>query len=157
VKLKQVVSSTLLVLGVILVMAGFIAALGFTPSGLIASVAAIAALLYAGAVWFTPSPAAGAPAAPHPAPLVVFDREQRVVSGGPAGHMVAATFPHIIRPEIERRCAAALAGTSARFACLIDGRTTIFDALPVRNGDGVIVYGILLTTESVPAAIAASA
>jgi hypothetical protein len=154
---KQVVSSSLLVLGVILVLSGFIKALGFTAGGVITSVAAIAALLYAGGVWFGTTARVVSDAAPHAHPVVVFDRDQRIVSGGAAGQPVASTFPNIIRPEIERRCAAALSGTTARFACLLDGRTTVFDVLPVRTADGTVIYGILLTTESVPSALAAMA
>ena len=154
---KRLVSGVLLVLGVMLVLVGFITALGFTPGGMLASVAAIAALLYAGAIWFAPPPAVRAASPPPSTPIVVFDRDQRIVSGDATGQPVAGGFPQIIRPEIERRCAAALAGTSARFACLLDGRTTVFDVLPVRTADGAVLYGILLTTESMPAAIAASA
>ena len=154
---KRLVSGVLLVLGVILVLLGFVTALGFTAGGILASGAAIGALLYAGAIWFAPGAPIRTSAPLDPAPLLVFDRNQRVVAGEAVGETVAAGFPHIIRPEIERRCAAALNGTSARFACLLDGRTTVFDVLPVRTADGNVVYGILLTTESVPAVIAASA
>ena len=155
--LKRIVSSALLVLGVILVLVGFITALGFTPGGMVASVAAIAALLYAGAVWFAPDAAPHTTAQPQPAQLLVFDRDQRIIAGADAGQRVGSAFPQIIRLEIERRCAAALTGTTARFACLLDGRTTVFDVLPVRTADGTVLYGILLTAESVPAPIAVSA
>ena len=156
--LKRLVPPALLMLGVALVLAGLVAALGFTAGGMLASGAAIAALLYAGAVWFgTPPHAARRPHTAVPPAVVVFDLDGRIVTGGSPGQPLAAIFPPIIRPEIERRCAGALSGTSARFACLLDGRTTVFEVAPVRTADGTVIYGILLTTESLPAAIAVSA
>jgi hypothetical protein len=150
----RVVSSALLVLGVLIVFFGMSAALGFTRSGMLASVAAIGALLYVGALWLAP------PSLPvrvaQPEPLIVFDREQRIVSGAGLGERVAAQFPASMHTEIERRCAAALAGTTTRFPCLRDGRAAVYDALPVRDASGTVVYGILLVTDSLPAAIAVS-
>ena len=152
--IKQLLSSVLLALGVMLVFLGLVSAVGFTPGGVVASIAAIGALLYAGGVWFaTPAAAAATPA--HP--LIVFNRERVLVTGPGMGQSVLAQFPESARPEIERRCAAALAGMGARFPCFYDGRMVVFDALPVRSADGEVVYGILLTTESLPAAIAATA
>jgi hypothetical protein len=137
--LKRLVASVLLAAGMLLVFGGLSAAVGFTPSGIVASIAVIAALLYAGAVWF--GPVARVPGAGAPVPLVVFDRHGRIVTGA----------------EIEQRCAAALAGTGSRFPCLHQGRMVVFDALPVRSADGAIVYGILLSADAEPAAIAATA
>jgi hypothetical protein len=152
---KRLISSVLLVLGVLLVLFGLISALGFTAGGVLASVGAIAALLYAGATWFSPTKivTAGNPAE---IPLIVFDRERRIVSGPAIGQHLTSQFPAILRPEIERRTAAALAGTSARFPCLHNGRTIVFDALPVHGADGTITYGILLTAGS-PSVIGAPA
>jgi hypothetical protein len=151
--LKRLVASVLLGCGVLLVFTGFSSALGFTPLGIVASLAAIATLMYAGAAWFPAAPAS----APIREPLLVFDRHCRIVGGPAAGEALASRFPEILRPEIERRCAAALNGTSARFPCLQNGRMVIYDALPVRAADGEVVYGILLTgsVESMPAAASA--
>jgi hypothetical protein len=145
--------------GVALVLFGFSTALGSTVSGVIASVAAIVALLYAGAVWFPAVAARRRPDRPAPwsSPLIVFDRDGRIVSGAEKGQPVTSLFPEMIRPEIAQRSAAALAGTSARFACLYDGQAILLDALPVRSADGTIVYGILLSSESAPATVGASA
>ena len=48
---KRLSSSALLVVGVLLVFFGLNAALGFMPGAAIASLAAVGALLYSGAVW----------------------------------------------------------------------------------------------------------
>jgi hypothetical protein len=112
-------------------------------------------LLYAGAVWFGPTPRV--PVAGAPVPLVVFDRHGRIVTGSAAGEPLSHQFPEMLRQEIEQRCAAALAGTGSRFPCLHKGRMVVFDALPVRSADGAIVYGILLSADAEPAAIAATA
>ena len=154
-EVKRIVSVVLLVLGVLLVFGGLSAALGFTAGGMVASVAVIGALLYVGAVWF--APAATHPRIPAATPLVVFDRDQRVVSGGLVGDRVSTAFPAGMRAEIERRCGAALSGTTARFPCLRDGRTVVYEVLPVRDADGAVVYGILLTADLLPMRIAASA
>ena len=79
--LKRLTSGVLLGLGVLLVLVGFTAALGFTPSGVFASVAAIAALLYAGAVSFGARPVTAGTASRIPDPLdpvslVVFDLDK---------------------------------------------------------------------------------
>jgi hypothetical protein len=152
---KRLVSSVLLAAGVLLVFIGLSTALGFTAGGMVASLAAIAALLYAGAVWFTPS--AAAPSSVPAQTLFVFDAAGRVVSGPGAGQPLTAQFPEMLRAEIERRSAAALNGITARFVCLHKGQTVVYDALPVRSADGAIVYGILLTTQPVAAAVAATA
>ena len=157
--IPSLLSTALMMSGVALVLFGFKTALGSTVSGVIASVAAIVALLYAGAVWF----GAGAPrpgpdlSASWSSPLIVFDRDGRIVSGAEKGRPVASLFPEVIRPEIEQRSTAALAGTSVRFACLYNGQAILLDALPVRSADGTIVYGILLSTQSAPATVGASA
>jgi hypothetical protein len=150
---KRLVSSVLLMLGVGLVFFGMSTALGFTATGMLASVAVIGALLYVGAVWFAPPPAAPVRAAE----LIVFDRDQRIVSGAGIGERVASQFPDGMRGEIERRCSAALSGTTARFPCLRNGKPVVYDAVPVRSADGAVIYGILLAADSLPSVIAASA
>lgn len=141
---KGLVSSTLLVAGVVLVFAGLATALGFTIGGTIASLAAIVTLLYAGAVWFgqaTTSPGRSGPAGL----VIVFDRALSVVCGAGRGTPLVLQFPEILRADIELHCVAALAGQSTRFTC-DDGVSRLgFDAAPVRVQDGSIVYGILLS------------
>jgi hypothetical protein len=156
---RRAVSTALLVAGVLCVLLGFAAALGFTPGGMLASAAAVAALLYVGAVWFSAPPAdLRAAARARPSPAVVFDRDHRIVAGGKPGDPVAAAFPHIVRPEIERRCAAALArGAAERFGCIVDGRPLVVDIAPVRTADGSVACGILLVSDTEAGALAASA
>lgn len=142
------ISSVLLGAGVVLVFLGLSASFGFTAGGMAASLVAVAVLIYAGAIWSAPAP--GQPAA-RPATLIVFDRERRIVSGGNPGELLTAQFPEMLRPEIDRRAAAALGGSIGRFPCVHGGRLLAFEALPVRDADGAIVYGILLSTEGEPA------
>ena len=74
---KNAASSLLMASGVVLTFVGLSSAFGFTPGGMVASVAAIAALLYAGGVWF------GRPVATSPAgaaTIIVFDRTLRIVT-----------------------------------------------------------------------------
>jgi hypothetical protein len=152
---QRLASSVLMALGVLLVFLGVTAALGSTIIGTVASAAAIAGLLYVGGLWF----GTAAPASPTMAavPILVFDHERRVVSGGVIGQPLSLHFPEILRAEIDRRCADALRGTSARFPCLQNGKMVVFDAIPVRTADGTIVYGILLSADLEPAEVAATA
>jgi hypothetical protein len=53
---KRLISSLLMAAGIVLVFYGFNSALGFTVIGMIASVAAIVSLLYAGGVLFGAAP-----------------------------------------------------------------------------------------------------
>ena len=131
-------SYVLLAGGVLLVFAGLASALSFSPTGMIASAAAIAALLYAGAVWFG--------AAPRADPSVVLFTPQLTVAAGPlAGRAVPELFPIALRKEIDARCRAALAGQSSRFSPA-GGET--FEAAPVRGADGLIVFGILISGDA---------
>ena len=152
---KRLASSALLGLGVLLVFFGLNAALGFTPGGAIASLAVIGALLYTGAVWFSP------PAAPQqPAELnapIVFDGDGRVVSGAERGQALAARFPETLRAEVNQRCAAALAGVAGWIVGDHNGQLVTFEFLPVRSSTGTIVYGLLVISTSVAAPMAASA
>lgn len=154
--LRRLVSSTLLLVGILLVLVGFSTALGFTVGGVLASFAAIGTLLYAGGVWFGGSPAPPPPITDAAAPIV-FDRRGTIIAGPSVGQSVAILFPELARPEIERRSAAALAGTSARFPCSYHGRIVLIEALPVRSADGTVVCGILMTADGRPAAVAALA
>lgn len=148
---KRLVSSVLLAAGVLVIFAGLTAALGFTPGGMLASIAAIATLLYAGGVWF------GAPAAPAaPDTIRVFDRSMHIVCGSACGAHVLAHFPESARRDIEARCAAVFLGQSARFSCEENGQIVGFDVTPVRAADGTVLYGILIsgTAASAPAVAA---
>jgi hypothetical protein len=148
--LKRVASSVLFGSGVGLVLVGLSAALGFTVAGIVASVAAVAALLYAGGVWFGDRTTVSAPS------VLVFDRELRIAGGPHAGEPVVSRFPAPMRIEIQRRCAAAVAGEHSRFTCRDGGRTRVFDAAPVLSARtseicGVLVEGAAETPETVPA------
>ena len=145
------ISSTLLVVGVGLVLLGFNRALDSTAGGLLASIAAVAALLYAGAVWLGPRLPPRRGMGSSLPELVVFDRRGIVVSGPGLGGPVSALFPEASRGEIDRRAVAAIAGATARFTCAYENRTMLFDAVPVRSTDGTVLYGILLSAEHTPA------
>lgn len=138
---KHLVASVLLAAGIVLVFAGLSSALGFTVSGMVASVAVIAGLLYAGGIWF------GAPARTAPSGALMFDQRLELTTGGP----VLAQFPEPLRAEIRVRCLAALAGERARFT--IDGRA--FQVLPVVDVDGMVRFGVLV--EGAPTAHAGTA
>jgi hypothetical protein len=135
-------SSVLLACGVVLTFAGLSSALGFTPSGMLASAAAIAVLLYAGGVWLGRPPI---PVSAGAATIVVFDRALRVASGPGAGSPVSAAFPDAIRSDIERHCLAALGGEPSHFVCEHGPARFAFDVAPVRNIAGVVLFGVLIT------------
>jgi hypothetical protein len=142
---NRVGSFVLLAGGVVLVFAGLTTALGVSTSGIIASAAAIAALLYAGGVWF-----GGAPRTDLS--VVLFTPALTVAAGPLAGRALADVFPVASRQAIETHCRAALAGASQRFAAA-DGQ--MFEAAAVRSADGAIVYGILISGAVTPARAAA--
>lgn len=142
---RRLAASLLCAGGIALVCAGLTTALGPSPWAILASVAAIVSLLYAGATWFGAAPPSDDTT--HRRCLIVFDRDGRVVSGGAIGTPIARQFPEMLQAEIERRCSAALAGVPARFPCLQNGRMVLFDAVPVRAADSSIQYGVLLATE----------
>jgi hypothetical protein len=139
---KRAISLCLLAAGVLLVFTGVNTAVGFSAIGVVSSAAAVAALLYSGAVWF------GAPARHHPPgvdSIVVFDRSLRVAAGALRGVRLTACFPPAARTALEARCREALAGNGARFSCGSGRERLEFDAVPVRAADGTIVYGLLLS------------
>jgi hypothetical protein len=142
---KRVLAFVLLLVGVTLVFLGLTRALGFTPLGVLVSVVAIAALLFTGGVWFgVAAPRTHVTSAASEASPILFDVHRRLVSGPRAGQPVASRFPEAIRLEVERHCAAVLSGHPARFPCVCDGHPVVFEALPVRSADGVIVYGLFV-------------
>ena|SRR5881392_3836714 len=137
----RVGSSVLLAGGVVLVFAGLAAALSFSMAGMMASAAAIAALLYAGGVWFGGSSRADAS-------VVLFTPQLTVAAGPLAGGPVLDLYPIPLRKEIDALCRAALAGESRRFA---PPSGMGIEAAPVRGADGRIVYGILIAGAATPA------
>lgn len=148
--LNRVASSVLFALGIALVLIGLSAALGFTVPGILASVAAVAALLYAGGVWFGDRTTTMAPT------VLVFDRDLCIIGGPHDGQPVVSRFPVPLRDEIQRRCAAAIAGQSSRFTCRDNGRERVFDAAPVLGAQassicGVLVEGAPVMTMPIPA------
>jgi hypothetical protein len=144
----RVASSVLLAGGVILVFAGLSAALGFSLAGLIASAAAIAALLYAGGVWF------GAPARAD-ATLVLFTPALAVANGPLAGRALGELFPDRMRSELDAHCRAAFAGLPSSFTCGTGSDRVSFSVTPVRDAAGAVTYGLLLSGALATAADAA--
>ncbi len=131
----QFLSTALLMMGVGLVFAGMTSAMHFTPAGIVATVATIAGLLYAGGVWF------GGAATGDPS-IVIFDRRLMSVSGSHPGRPVSDMFPLHVRREVEQRCRDAFDGRSTRFS-MTDGGP--FEVAPIRTANGLIAYGILLS------------
>jgi len=139
-------SYILLAGGVLLVFAGLASALAFSFAGIVASAAAIAALLYAGGVWF-------GGASDADASVILFTPRLTVAAGPLTGRAVLDLFPPGMRAAIDTHCRAALTGVSSRFSPA-DGKT--FDAAPVRGADGLIVYGILIAGAARPEPAAAT-
>ncbi len=152
---KRVLAALLLASGIVLVFAGLSAALGFTAVGMLASVAAITALLYAGAVWFGGAPVAFAAAGAET--IMVFDRSLRVAAGGAPGVSILSQFPQRLRPEIEMHCRAALRGEHSHFDCEHAGARMSFDIAPVQTVHGVVMFGVLISGSGVPAVLMSEA
>ena len=141
-RVSRALSLVLLAAGVIFVFTGVNLAVGWSAIGVVATTAAVAALLYSGAIWF------GSPARRDPPSLehiVVFDRSLRVASGALRGVNLTACLPSSIRADVETHCVAALGGEGARFSCGSGSDRRQFDAVPVRAADGSIVYGLLMS------------
>ena len=152
---KRAASSLMLACGIVFVIVGLSAAFGFTVGAMVASVAAVAALLYAGGAWFGGAPvplvAAGAET------VIVFDRSLRVAAGAAPGTPLLSRFPEPLRPEIEMRCRLALKGEHTHFDCEHAGARFSFDIAPVPSIHGMVLYGVLITGagKRVPAATSA--
>lgn len=127
---KELAASLLLAAGFGLVFAGLCAALGFTLGGMLASVALIVGLVYAGATWFR------APATAAAALAAVYDQQLEIAPG----LSLLSRYPESLRAELKMHCLAALSGDRVRFT--LDGRP--FQALPVLDADGVVRYGLLV-------------
>lgn len=134
---KHLTASVLLAAGIVLVFTGLSSALGFTVSGMLASVAAIAGLLYAGGIWF----GASAKRVPAGADALMFDHRLTLTTGT----SLLLQFPEPLHAEIQARCLAALAGERTRFTA----GARVFQVLPVVDADGVVAYGVLI--EETPA------
>jgi hypothetical protein len=140
----QIVATMLLLAGVGLVFAGMSSALNFSLPGIIAAVATIAGLLYAGGVWF------GA-AAPAETSALIFDRRLIIVSGTQPGRPIGDLFPLSVRRDVEQRCRDAFDGRSTRFSIPGETDRRRFEVAPIRTADGLVAYGILLSGAMVPA------
>ena len=142
---RRPLAVVLLLVGVALISLGLTRALGITPSGVLVSLAAIGALLLTGGIWFgAPAPRTRGTSATADGAPILFDVQGRLVSGPHAGQPVTSRFPEAARLDVERHCVTVLAGRAARFPCVWDGTPIVFDGLPVRSADGVIVYGLLV-------------
>ena len=145
---KRAASSVLLASGIVFVFSGLSAALGFTTAGMLASIAAIAALLYAGGTWFGGAPASFSPAGGAET-VIVFDRSLRIAAGATPGTPLLSRFPEPLRPEIEKACRLALSGEHTHFDCEHAGARVHFDISPVQSITGMVLYGVLITGSGV--------
>jgi hypothetical protein len=138
---RNVSSALLLACGIVLTFAGLSSALGLTVGGVTATIAAIAALLYAGGAWLSRPPVLAADGADT---IIVFDRWLRAASGPAPGVPVPDWFPAAMRSEIEAHCRAALRGDHTHFSCEDGQHRYAFEAAPVQSRDGVVIYGVLI-------------
>ncbi len=152
---KRFTASVLLACGVVLVFTGLSTAMGFSVASVLISIAAIAALLYAGGTWFGGSPAPMAAAGGEV--VIVFDRSLKVTAGASPGTSLLLQFPEPLRPEIEMRCQLALRGEHTHFECEHGGARISFDIGPAQSIQGIVMYGVLISGSgaAVPAATAA--
>jgi hypothetical protein len=119
-------------------------ALNFSLPGIIATLATIAGLLYAGGVWF-------GGAMPGEPSVLIFDRHLIIVSGAYAARPIGDLFPLGVRRDVEQRCREAFDGRSTRFSIPGDADRRRFEVAPIRTADGLVAYGILLSGAMVPA------
>ena len=142
-RVKRLASSLLLATLIVLVFAGLSGALGFSVTGMVASVAAIATLLYVGTVWLAPPPPTVAPSGSET--VIVFDRSLHIAAGATPGTPLLSQFPAALRDEVEAHCRAALRGEHSHFVCEVGGRRVAFDVGPVQTTAGAVLYGVLIT------------
>ena len=140
---KRVLSSVILTSGIVVAFAGLSLALGFTVPAMLASIALIAALLYAGGLWFGGAPTTLATAGSDL--VIVFDRSLKVTAGPAPGTSLLLQFPESLRPEIEMRCRLALRGEHTHFECEHAGARIAFDIAPVQSIQGMVLYGVLIS------------
>ena len=150
-ELKRLFSSVLLAVGMLLVFDGLLTALGFTASGMVISIAVVVALIYTGAVWFSP-PSRRASAGPWREPLV-FDRAGLILSGAERSRPLTAQFSDAMRAEVAQHAAAAFAGLPGRLTLEGNHRGVELEFLPVRNASGVVVFGIVVASAAMGAVV----
>ena len=152
---KRALSSLLLAGGIVAILAGLISAFGVTVNGVVASIALVAALLYAGSLWF--GGASTTMAAPGAEVVIVFDRLLTITAGPNPGTAVMTQFPEALRSEIEMRCRLALGGEHTHFECEHAGARLAFDISPIQSIQGVVMYGALISGSGLAAPAAAPA
>lgn len=140
---RRAFSSVLLAAGLVTIVAGLSAALGFTVAGILVSLTVVAALFYAGGLWFGGT--SHRITAPGADVVIVFDRSLKVTAGPAPGTSVMTQFPEPLRPEIEMRCRLALRGEHTHFECEHAGTRLAFDIAPVQSIQGVVIYGVLIS------------
>lgn len=145
---RPATSSILLASGMVFVFVGLSAALGFGTGGVLASIAVIAALLYAGGLWFGGAPAMLVPSGSET--VIVFDRSLRIAAGAAPGTPILNQFPAALRPEIEMRCRLALKGEHTHFDCEHAGTRMSFDISPVQSIQGMVLYGVIIAGSGMP-------
>ena len=139
-RFRLFLSSLLLAAGVLLVFVGLGTALGGSLPGAVASLALVAALLYAGGAWFGGAPLVGA----EPGTTArVFDRHLRVTAGPGAGGSVLDAVPAALAPDVERRCRAALDGDTSHLTCDLGSGRALLEFAPV--GPAPFRFGLLVT------------
>jgi hypothetical protein len=138
-----------------MVLTGLTTALGSTLVGALVSTALVAALFYAGAIWF----GGGSVnlAAPGADLVIVFDRSLKITAGPAPGSLVVTQFPDALRSEIEMRCRLALRGEHTHFECEHGGSRRAFDISPIQSIQGVVIYGVLISGSGTLAPAAAPA
>jgi hypothetical protein len=146
---RRLVSPVLFAAGVALVLIGMSAAQGWSAPGIVASVAAIAALLYVGGVWF----GRAAPSESGRAAVMVFDANLRLVSSPRQGEPVVSAFPAANSQAVKHACASAMAGEFTRV--IVSG--VQFSVVPVRAGDGRVILGMIVTADAIAATDAVAA
>jgi hypothetical protein len=154
-KMKRAFPSVLLAAGIVTILAGLTAAFGFTVGGVFASIALVAALLYAGGLWLGVGSASIA--APRAEMVIVFDPSLKITAGPAPGNSVMTQFPEALRPEIEMRCRLALRGEHTHFQCEHGGARLAFDIAPIQSIQGVVLYGVLISGSGIAAPTAAAA
>lgn len=149
---RRAFSSFLLAAGLVTIIAGLSAAFGSTIAGILVSLILVAALFYAGGLWF--GGRSHRIAAPGADVVIVFDRSLKITAGPAPGTSVMTQFPEPLRPEIEMRCRLALRGEHTHFECEHSGTRLAFDIAPVQSIQGVVMYGVLISGSgiAVPAA-----
>ena len=150
---RRAFSSFLLAAGLATILAGLSAAFGFSLAAILVSLILVAALFYAGGLWFGGT--SHSIAAPGADVVIVFDRSLKITAGPAPGTSVMMQFPEPLRPEIELRCRLALRGEHTHFECEDANTRLAFDIAPVQSIEGVVMYGVLISGSGIAVAAAA--